>query len=173
MWYACTSLRYWIGNKMKKPNIEIVVLLINWSKLNWPNCGSRLPKLLQLVIFVWSTTKTTWKGATSDEGVEGSSSAFVGRQLCSFSVVLEGKDGRWESLLSCLLTPPLPLPALEPQLQFLEYQAWCYAQWLCFKVFPGYYPVVFWIISHHLQSSFSFSRAPSITVELPCNSPPH
>lgn len=38
---------------------------------------------------------------------------------------------------AAFLTPPLPLPALEPQLQFLEYQAWCYAQWLCFKVFPG------------------------------------
>lgn len=58
--------------------------------------GSHLPKLLQVGIFVWSTKKITWKCAISDKGMEGSSSAFVGRLLCSLfplSLMLKERMG--------------------------------------------------------------------------------
>lgn len=58
------------------------------------------------------------------------------------------------------LTPPLPLPALELQLQFLEYRPGATPSGGILK----YFSVVFRIISHHLQGFFSFSRAPSTTV---------
>lgn len=86
------------------------------------------------------------KGAVSEKGVQGSSSALCG----------PGRKG-WEK------SPPLPLPALEPRLQFSE-------DGLVLRPAVVFYSIsqsFFRIISHRSQGSFSFSRASSLIVQLP------
>lgn len=98
-----------------------------------------------------------WKGAVSEKGA-------IGLQFCleppvigsSSALCGPGRKG-WEK------SPPLPLPALEPQLQFSE-------DGLVLRPAVVFYSIsqsFFRIISHRWQGSFSFSRASSLIVQLP------
>lgn len=96
------------------------------------------------------------EGVVSDRGARGSVLLWWGA-----SEMLGGEDGRPEALLSAVcLTPPLPLGPWSYSVRFYSTGPGATPSSGIFRHFS----VVFRIISHHLQGSFSFSRAPSITV---------